>query len=368
MALNKPIFIDTDPNTIVNELVAWYESETGKTLQPAQIERLLINAFAYREALIRNQINEAARQNLVDFAVAPVLDYLAALVGVTRLPESSAYCNITFTLVNGHGDVVIPDGLRVGTSDGKYIFTVQDDVEVDSLTDTVEVLCYCETPGAGANGYTVGSVNSILDPQPFLSTASNSDATAGGGDEETDENLRARIKLAPEQYSTAGSEGAYKFHAKSADPSIIDVAVTTPIAGTVNIYPLVEGGIATPGPILTAVEEICSGEKVRPLTDTVVVLSPTPVNYAIEVDLTLLPDADNTSIEDAVEAALEAFSNARKAQLGKDVLKSQVSALCMIEGVYDAAVTLPASDQIINATSFANCTGITINIVGINEG
>ena len=368
MASDKPIFIDTDPNVIVKDMVTWYEDETGKTLQPAQIERLLINAYAYREALIRNQINEAARQNLVDFAIAPVLDYLGALVGVTRLPESPAYCNVTFTLVSGHGSVVIPDGTRVATSDGKYIFTTQEAVTVGVGIDTVDIYCEAEIPGAGANGYIIGAVNTIIDPLAFLSSVSNMDATSGGGDEESDEQLRARIKLAPEAFSTAGSVGAYKFHAKSADASIIDVAVTSPVPGTVNLYPLVEGGITTPTPILNAVLEICSGEKVRPLTDTVTAISPTKVDYAISVDVTVLPNADNGIVTQLITDTLTAFSNARKTTLGRDVLKNQIQALCMVENVYNAVVTSPGADVIINNISFANSTGITVNIVGINEG
>ncbi len=371
MALLKPNFIDTDANTIVQELVAWYETETGKTLQPAQVERLLINAFAYREALIRNQINEAARQNLVDFSVAPVLDYLGALVGVTRLPESPANCQVDFLLVNGHGSVVIPEGTRVATSDGKYIFATQEDVQVSSTVNTVNIFCVAETPGAGANGYIIGAVNTIIDPLPFLSSVANTNETSGGGDSETDEQLRVRIKLAPEAFSSAGSEGAYKFHALSADPSIIDVAVTNPVPGVVNIYPLVEGGISTPTPIINAVAAICSGEKVRPLTDTVQVISPTPVSYSIVVNVTVLPSADNQSVTDAITAALTDYANTRKNTLGKDVMRSQIQALCLKDledKVYNAVVAYPSSDIIINKISFGNSTSITVNIVGINEG
>ncbi len=75
-----------DPQAVTAEIVAAYESATGKTLYPAQIERLLIDLIAYRETLLRAAINDAARQNLVRFARAPMLDYLGELVGVIRLP------------------------------------------------------------------------------------------------------------------------------------------------------------------------------------------------------------------------------------------------------------------------------------------
>ncbi|MEO1766800.1 baseplate assembly protein [Thiobacter aerophilum] len=78
--------IPDDPAQVTAELVAAYEAATGKTLYPAQVERLLIDLIAYRETLLRAAINDAARQNLVRFARAPMLDYLGELVGVARLP------------------------------------------------------------------------------------------------------------------------------------------------------------------------------------------------------------------------------------------------------------------------------------------
>ncbi len=77
--------VPNDPGVITAELVAQYEAATGKTVYPAQIERLLIDLIAYRETLLRAAINDAARQNLVRFARAPMLDYLGELVGVARL-------------------------------------------------------------------------------------------------------------------------------------------------------------------------------------------------------------------------------------------------------------------------------------------
>lgn len=78
--------IADDPEAIAAELKAAYEAATGRTVYPGQAEQLLIDICAYRESLCRAAINEAARQNLVAFARAPMLDYLGELVGVSRLP------------------------------------------------------------------------------------------------------------------------------------------------------------------------------------------------------------------------------------------------------------------------------------------
>ena len=47
----------------------------------------LIEVAAYRELLLRSRINEAARANLLAFAVGNDLEHLGAFYGVSRLPQ-----------------------------------------------------------------------------------------------------------------------------------------------------------------------------------------------------------------------------------------------------------------------------------------
>lgn len=369
----QPEFISRDVNAIVAEMVAYYEAQTGKTLQPAQPERLLINAFAYREGLVRQAIQDASVQNLVEFSTAPVLDYLGDLVGVKRLGASPAFCTIQFTINNGSGiSQVLPAGTRVASVDGRVIFATIEEVAIGPSQVTPEsVECECQTAGVIGNGYLTGKVNQIMDPLPFVTAASNTTVTAGGSDTESDAALRERIKLAPASFSNAGSKGAYIYHAKSANPAIIDVAVTSPTPGTVNIYPLVEGGVTTPTPILDAVSAACNSEKVRPLTDTVVVQSPTFVTYFMDVEIEVYNTYDSDTVKAQVEAALEAFGELRLTQLGKDVTESQVLSISHIEGVYRAvlAATIGTSGVLaITETQVAQYTGFAVNVTGSVNG
>ena len=54
--LPEPNFIDRDPDIITKEWVELYEKKSGKVLQPAQIERLMIDVGAYRETVLRMKI------------------------------------------------------------------------------------------------------------------------------------------------------------------------------------------------------------------------------------------------------------------------------------------------------------------------
>ena len=49
-------------------MIASFQALAGRTLYPAQVERLLIDLYAYRESLVRNAIQYAAMQCLVAFA------------------------------------------------------------------------------------------------------------------------------------------------------------------------------------------------------------------------------------------------------------------------------------------------------------
>lgn len=369
-----PEFIERDVNQIEIEMIAQYEQLTGKTLQPAQVDRLLINAFAYREALIREKIQYASIQNLVEYSNAPVLDELEKLVGVTRLAASAATVDIEFTFVSGHGGVTIPSDTRVASVDNLAVFKTPTDTIVPAGTDVVTITCTSQSTGAGANGYGLGSINQILDPLAFLADAENTTISGGGAAQESDEALRERIKLAPSSFSNAGSKGAYEYFSLTASPSIIDVSVLGPndtpaaLSGEVNIYPLMEDGTTTPQTVLDAVSASVNDEKVRPLTDLVNVIAPTLIDYELEVDVTIYTGADPTSVQDAIEAKLNAFVLAKRQTLGQDIMLSQIVAQCMIEGVYDASVVLPSSDIIVSAIEYGYCSSVTVNIIGSTNG
>jgi len=369
-----PEFIDRDLQAIIDEMIADYEQRTGRTLYPAQAERLLINTFAYREQLVREKIQYAATQNLVDFSNAPVLDYLGALLGVQRLAASKATCKVVFTLAGNTTIVTIPQGTRVSTADGQVVFQTINSASIGAGVPSVVLDVESLNAGSSSNNMAVGTVTVILDPQPFIAIVSNSTASGGGADEESDEELRERIKLAPASFSNAGSRGAYEYFARSASPSIIDVSVLGPndtpatAPGEVEVYPLMEDGSTTPQTVLDLVSAAVNSEKVRPLTDLVTVIAPTRVDYTIVVRLVIFTDAISATVQATVQARLNEFALEKRQSLGQDIMRSQIIARCMIEGVYNATVLFPSADIIISAIEYGFCTGITVDIIGTTNG
>ena len=370
-----PEFLSSDAAAIRADVIAYYEGLVGRTIYPAEVESFLFDALVYREVIYRNDVNSGALQNLAAFSTFPVLDYLAQNVGISnRLPSQSATTNLFFTLSPGHPNMVIQSGTRVSHPNGNPVFSVIDDTLVLSGTDTVTILAEAVDPGSAANGFEINTINVLIDSFVDFVSVTNSNVTSGGSEEETDEQLRERIYLAPSAFAVAGPIDAYKFHTFSAHPSIIDVSVQGPEigvpypgAGTVVIYPLTDV-VPTPSAVLDAVRAKFAAENIHPTTDTVEVVAPTQIDYIIDVALTLYNGADDESILAVVTDALNLYTETKGSKLGLDIVRTQIGELCMVDGVYDYVLTNPAANIDVPKSSFGNCTAVNITIAGYTNG
>lgn len=367
--LEKPQFIDTDAQSVLDACIAEYERLTGRPLYPAQSERLLINLIAYREHLVRVGIQEAAEQNLVAFARAPMLDYLGELVGVIRIPAQPARCILRFSLdAPAVSPVFIPSGTGVYSNDGKYLFTTEADRTIEAGVVAIDVSAVADTAGEAANSLQPGNVSTLADDVTDESlSVCNVDATSGGSDEETDEHFRERIMLAPEVFSVAGSELAYRYHALSASSSITDVGVVSPSPGVVDLYPLTTRGLPDSA-TLALVKAAVGSEKVRPLTDQVNVSAPERVAYALSIRLTLYRNADAETSRKRALAALSAHADLLRAELGRDVVRSHFIDSALVSGVYDVEIVSPAADIVLTRKQWADCTKISVTIGSRADG
>jgi len=368
MSLPEPNFIERDVNKITQEWIALYEQKSGKTLQPAQIERILIDVGVYRENLLRIGIQEAAKQNLVNFATYPMLDYLGELVGVYRIPAKCAKTRFKFKLDEVLTfDYTISSVIEIESKDGKVIFKTQKAIIIPRNQLFIETEGEASTAGIVGNGYFHGEINNLITPISYVSEISNTSESFGGAEEETDEQLRQRIKEAPEQFSNAGSRGAYRFHTMSAHQAIIDVAVINNLPGVVEIYPLTNSGNPSQE-IINTVQNYLSDDKVRPLTDLVLVKTPEQIDFQIIANLTLYNFADIESIQSLYLEKMEAYKQDLKSKLGRDIVPTQIIALLnSIFGVYKVELISPFLQEL-NSSQWANCTGYQINIAGYTDG
>src|SRR5579863_2415591 len=375
-ALPPPVFVDDadglDPNLILADMVAAFQTAAGRTLQPAQVERLLINLYAYRESLMRNAIQYAGQQNLLAFAAFPMLDYLGQLLSVTRLAAQGASAILQFTLANVLSvSYIIEAGTPVGTSDGQFVFTTTADLTIAVGATVGSVLASATAVGVDANGYLVGQINVQLNPSVLIGGVTNTTVSAGGSTPETDDHLRTRIQAAPNRFSVAGPEGSYRYFSLSADPTVADAQIVSPAPGQVNVYVLTgpitvqpdpspnASAIASAALIAKVVAEL-SADNVRPLTDTVNVLAVTEVDYQITGTITLYADADPASTMTAANTAAQDYAIALASRIQRDIVPSQIIEALSIPGVYEVSLTAPSYTQL-QPGQWANCIAITLN-------
>jgi phage-related baseplate assembly protein len=374
-ALPPPVFVDDadglDPNLVLADMISAFEAAAGRVLQPAQVERLLIDLYAYRESLVRNAIQYAGEQNLLAFAQFPMLDYLGQLLGVARLAAQPATTTLQFTLASALSvPYTIAAGTAVGTSDGQFVFTAISDLTIAVGATTGSVNATATVAGPAANGYLPGQVNVQLNPSALVTSVANTITTSGGSAPETDDHLRMRIQAAPNEFSVAGPVGAYRFFALGADPSIIDVQVVSTVPGTVTVYlltgPITAQPAAAPNSagiagstLLAEVQSALSADTVRPLTDTVSTMAVSEVDYQIAGTVTLYADADPVATMAAVNQAAQEYAISLASKIQRDIVPSQIVAALSVSGVYQVSLTAPAYTQL-STGQWANCTAITL--------
>lgn len=364
--LPEPEFVLRDPDGVTRQMISQYEALTGKTLYPAQVERILVDVIAYRESLVREAIQDAAKLNLVRYSRRPVLDFLGENIGVQRLSAVKARTTLRFTFNPVPAiPTLLPKGIVV--EGGQVFFETVSAVTVPAGCQGLDVDADCTQAGIVGNGFVPGQLKNLASTLSGLSVEAvmNVTVSAGGADEESDEQLKERIVLAPEQFSNAGSAGAYRFHARSAHPEIIDVAVVSSAPGVVNLYPLVKTGLPSAA-VKSAVLAACSADRVRPLADQVNVLDPVIVDYTITAQLILFSTADAVLAKAEAQRAAEAYRDRMQITLGKDIVRDELIATLKVYGVY--SVGLVGSDIELNDQSWPRCTGINITIAGTRKG
>lgn len=363
--LVAPSFVDRDVTGRTAELVRFYEDMTGKKLLPAQPERLLIDLIVYAETVLRESIQAAGEMNLPAYAEGAALEHLASFFGLSRLAAKSAKMDVTVTIAPEQaGGAVFPAGWQAEFSG--VVFTAPESFVIPAGSHQVGVTLVCEEPGVAGNGVPVGMTGNVVEPVAGEEVVAVS-MSMGGADEEGDDGLRERLRLAPDGFSVAGPAGAYRYFAMAAHQDVIDVAVAGNEPGVVDVYPLTKDGL--PGnEVIAAVYDSCSADTVRPLCDTIRVLPPAEIVYELRAVVTPYSWADAAHVADLAGEAAQGYVDTVAAGLGRDVVVSALVAAMMVAGCYRVEVISPGADIVAAPHEWPRCSGITIDIAEAVDG
>lgn len=211
---------------------------------------------------------------------------------------------------------------------------------------------------------------------------------------EKDEDQRRRAQLAPLGFSVAGPEGAYKFHALSADAAVRDVAVSAPVFSKATIAPEVaallppralvlviedDAGLPDPmpgdvavyvlsrdgdgsasAPLLQKVQAALDAETVRPLTDQVVTQTAGIVRYQVRAKLYFLPGPDRSLSMAEARRRLDVYVEECR-QFGREVALSGIMGALHVPGVERVELIEPAANIPTSDKQASYCTSIELS-------
>lgn len=329
-------FVEGDALKIYNAIVGRLMDEVGEPLYPGDERRVFGDALAAVVIALNNEYNDKMNQRTLQNARGVVLDAIGKRYRVERAQPAHATATFRFSLSAARTENIIIDaGTRI-TSDGSVYFATDRIAVLQAGATYVDVPGTCLDGGSAYNGYTAGSIATLVDLIPYIATVQNTTVSTGGDDgepytEEGDNRLRERIHLAPATLSTAGPESGYRYWALSADPDIIDVAIDSPTANVIKIYPLMRGGGLPDSDTLAKVLTACNADDRRPMTDLVSAIAPTQVSYDISLKYYTTADNEANTIKavESANGAIARYNEWQTSALNRDINPDQLRKLIL---------------------------------------
>lgn len=325
--------------TGIKKLFKSYLNDDEISLLESDRYSALLETLAYRELLLRARINESVKSMLLPYASGSDLDNVVAIYGIERLQGEKPTAKIELCLsIAKDSDTIVPAKSVFGSEKGG-IAILKDSVVIKrgELKATGKIILDEFVKESAVK------CELIQTPLPFVLGAKQTSNFIGGANKESDERLRERAVLSLERFSTAGSAKAYIYQALCANAKVEEVSVLNGGPGIVNVYlKTSDMSEAT----RQSVEDHLSGEKVRPLTDTVNVKNATIKDITISAQLELTDMFLQDEIDKTIKTSRSSLS------LGEDLNLSYIYKLLHQDGVYRVNLKAPATDTKVNDDSF----------------
>lgn len=178
---------------------------------------------------------------------------------------------------------------------------------------------------------------------------------------EGDEELRARVQLAPEMFPIAGrTSGGYRGIALAAAGSVKDVAPVKREGGRIDVILLGRAGDGTvDDETVQRVYVALQADDATQLTDIVTVSGATIVTYAPTITVQIRPGPDPLVVKAAAELAVRAYA-ADRHRIGMPVYRQMLAAAAAVGSVEQAIVDI--DDVEIGPRQAAYMSALTVNV------
>lgn len=215
-----------------------YEQESGAQFDEASDIAIRLKVLAGEIYNAQVNMEWIKNQMYVETATGKRLDYLAKQRGLERKPAQKAQGEITFYISEPiDHTIIIPKGSVAATAEEiPRRFVTTEDEEITQGNDLVSVFAEAEKAGSSGN-VALGNVTVSVDVPSEIEWVMNRKAYNGGTDEESDEQLRERIRDSYLRLPNGANAAYYEQLALTIDGIVKAKAVGKVRGnGTVDVY------------------------------------------------------------------------------------------------------------------------------------
>jgi len=272
----------------------------------------IYNERAYAEYILRQMFPTTAQ--------GEYLDAHAAQRGLTRKTGTKAEGAVVFTPESDtHDDILIPRGTEVCTTGDMRRFVTVEDGTLPSNRSELTVSVIATEKGASYN-VAPGTVGIIVTPVIGIGEVTNEITFYGGSDDESDDDLRARVLDSYVNISNGTNEAYYRSIAMSVE-GVYSVSVVGCArgAGTVDVYACGKGTLLSDAK-LAQIQALLS--EARELNVDVRACHPTAVQVNLYINLSVKDGYYFDDVADNVRTAVTGYIN--DLGIGHDILLSDI--------------------------------------------
>lgn len=315
-------------NKLLTDYAEEYERITGQSgvLNVGDPKKIVLNSCGLLFYQMLMFIDRAGKSNLLGYSYGDFLDVLAATRGgLIRKESEYAQVTLRFNISNARSEATgIPGGSRATDGNGHY-FATKEYAEIPADAMYVDVDAESIDSGMNSNGLPVGTVNIIVDTLPYIESVINISESKGGADVESDESLTRRIFFSPGQYSTAGSETAYEYHAMAFRSDVMDVKAYKSNDMEITVLFLLTDGSLPEVTDISEMKEYLSQRGLKASTDLIVVSAPTEISYDINLKYYINKSDSNKAakIQSDVNSAVEDYISWQR-HIARDINPSEL--------------------------------------------
>ncbi len=345
---------------IYQQMVTTFQQETGIALAGDGDMAVRLYAVAAQIYALYVQADWVNRQCFPQTAQGDYLELHAGLRGLERRAAVAAQGIIRFeTDGTAAADLSIPAGTVCMTA-GLIRFETAEEAVIPAGETQTETVAVAVEPGAAGN-VASGTIRAMAVAPIGVSRCTNPEGFSGGVDQETDEELRARV-LETYQRMPNGANVAFYQQGAMSFPEVAAATVIPRPRGVGTVDVIIATAAGTPDSDLIQQVQTYFEEK-REIAVDLVVRTPELLALDVAIQVQTARNYDSQAVLQAVESELRGWFDGRR--LGQNILRAKLGDLVYgVEGVENYLITTPAADVMVEIDQLPQMNSLSLTEMG----